>query len=1804
METRTPKLFAAADTYVSLKDCSDMDMHPDFAMRKLELPGCAPNSPIRRQGFVSFPRCVGVKFANMASSQLRRECEDYGRFTYARIAAKPGKPAPKIYSLTPHVQRGFVISKSSVREISQHLSSGNVCEYCGVVFPQKYGHEAICMAPAQPSPSYQYGGEVENLPRTGKYCFKSLESDVEGWSRNLNHARLQGLGITFEHKLPAQVCASIDNLGDKLVECCEAIKATPIAVKHAVDLDTLNTVIGVSNNFTARGVKINHAMSEGTEMAFCMAVDEAKRTAAGLKQQLKDGVRLDIKLPQILSILPFGKELGKFIDTFVDMVKSAFSVVGNILNAFIAVPIAAAYLFVSKYCPNLPGYICDCLDSAWLFLSGGTSLAEMCGEDESTVDVDDFVVQSGVSDSIATVLTAVTSPLFAGFLLPGTVAKHFEGVGRLHKQYNNWSQFADFFVDNFFVVLSKLASLVGVTIKSRVDEIAEVESFVARCETFCIELRVGGLTPDHAIATQYKALEMHGLNLSGRFNKDHEVLKVINVARNKLKEASTMLGGLLSSTAGMRAPPVSRAFIGSPGEGKTSALQPIVTDLLGRMLTPSEVENLKGSIFDMVYTHNGGDFWDGYFGQPIHFVDDAFQKRVVTGATTDEFNDVVVKVINPAPLPLNMADLASKGRFHYISRVCLMTTNALSIKSEAEKVVASTLAVARRFKAYQLVLRPDWKNKVPDKNGIYGLNVEKLKEHLASDTDFATPDAWLAQEWDIINGKAFATEPISIHQVIEEIIQDLEYTEKTQQTISDACKDIFKRRWEKLHKSEAVPVCEPVLQAGSICGGDLGHEEPEIECGEEFHDSVDFEEELNAGEIQAPLSNIMKALENPRSFSLSRFDGAYRSSFVEPRETLASILCKAKAKLAEWITSPIGQAAAWIAGGAFAFKFVFAPAFTALFRVLFVGKESVVDADATELGKGLPYVIRQNANYILSKYEPSDFIIPGALAGTKPVYGPGAHVDINRRARLESSGVAVKLQGNSVGTNVWAIPHMDPTVPQCVEDVMLRWKENVYWIYYKNNLGVESRLGTCLFVKGQSAIMNGHFMHQLLKVKDAGGMLILRQAFGKGYELTMTVQTMISAQRFKSTESDIIGVVLYASRMHPDITKFFLKASEHGTFGSTRAVLVTPAYGDVEERYVFTKATYSGELSSHSKVGFFRGIYWYSAPTVDGDCGSALFATEGGNLGCRRILGVHMGLSDEERSDSSFATIVTSDMLQDWTRNEFCPVLSNASLHGVKMIPSEDLPMEGSFMPCARLVGKEHNCARVSQKKPVIGLIDSFGKVFPLTKRPAKLTPFVKDGKVINPMHNALAKVALPVSATQHFLVGRAVKEVEAHIKLCTTPVKACVPPVWSINQALSGVVCGERKLEPIDRSSGPGFPYCLSGDGNAGQATKWSMTSDDVGEYCASPHLCEVVTKVIDDARKGVRNEHIYVDFLKDELRPIDKVYEGKSRLISSCPLPLLVATRMMFGEFTSAMMQCKSPQTNLGICVGINPYTDWDALIRPIKLLGGGKVIAGDFSGFDATETSYIHNAILEIINDWYDDGYENRLARRILWLEVTNSYHLNAGEDGKRNLVYQWVHSLPSGHPMTTIINSLYNMICFVFCFLMRVPEGNFFRDTCIRFYGDDNFGSISPSLIGRFNQQTIQEDAKILGLNYTDDTKGGEIQPYKDLLESTFLKRTAWFDESVGCWLGALDIHSTLEQVYWTRGNPTDALVKANVDRAFYELSMHPIEVWRKYAGPLEEAFAKCYPYEVRQGHDESLYQFWRHMCIGVSKQVKP
>jgi hypothetical protein len=245
-------------------------------------------------------------------------------------------------------------------------------------------------------------------------------------------------------------------------------------------------------------------------------------------------------------------------------------------------------------------------------------------------------------------------------------------------------------------------------------------------------------------------------------------------------------------------------------------------------------------------------------------------------------------------------------------------------------------------------------------------------------------------------------------------------------------------------------------------------------------------------------------------------------------------------------------------------------------------------------------------------------------------------------------------------------------------------------------------------------------------------------------------------------------------------------------------------------------------------------------------------------------------------------------------------------------------------------------------------------------------------------------------------------------------------------------------------------------------------------------------------------------------------------------------------------------------------------------MKMTRHGKhVFAGDFKGYDSSQIPRIFQCVLSLILEYYNYGPEDEMALRTLFEEIYNSRHIVG------DTIFEWDHSLPSGNPMTTIINSIYVQIVMMYAYHRAhdfdIKElSRYYEHVYVASYGDDNIVNVSEEKLPLFNQNTIPVHLAKIGLTYTDeDKKGGVIPDSRTLDEISLLKRAFRFEPAAGRYVGPLAMATILEAPYWTRKGPmADEISKDTFFNMLKELSLHGPTVYNEHApGMLKVAFEK-------------------------------
>jgi len=598
-------------------------------------------------------------------------------------------------------------------------------------------------------------------------------------------------------------------------------------------------------------------------------------------------------------------------------------------------------------------------------------------------------------------------------------------------------------------------------------------------------------------------------------------------------------------------------------------------------------------------------------------------------------------------------------------------------------------------------------------------------------------------------------------------------------------------------------------------------------------------------------------------------------------------------------------------------------------------------------------------------------------------------------------------------------------------------------------------------------------------------------------------------------------VVFHAKTSSKDIKKHFAPA---------RLFLSAAGHRWTDKRYVghllgsnvfsFEDARFVAGMPHPDTKVFIRNIVQYSAPTVGGDCGRPLVLVHNNTA---YIAGLHM--AGAVSRGIGYATALSDE--------DICRLLGEPA---PEVYDKVDLKYDKKLVtPQA-----QYSAPRPSSTTSKCDITPIGCDFIP---RKTKVT--VRNSETYD---KSLTKFITPTSVDCDLVGLRAcVAEVFRELRdVIGTPSAS----IYSFSEALFGVP--NSCFDSLPSSTSPGYPY------NAYGKRKRDYFVD--GRY--AKHIDDLMSDVhsfLTDLNNGVAPLRVFTDIQKVERLPVEKVDSGKCRLVSAAPLDLTIVTRMFFGPFVEAIT---SKPISSGTAVAFNPYKDAGDLVTYLEEVDPGEVGfgAGDYSGFDASEVPLIHDMILKGINDWFNDDYSEE--REILWTYVTRSVHIRGDK------IRFWNKSLPSGHPLTTIINCLYNKVAIMYAWFKSNDSeyrclAHFRQHVRLVVLGDDNIFSVSRAAQEVFSERTIAKYVAELGLKYTSDDKVSDIVGLRPMSEVTFLKRRFCREGPRGIWVMPLDLDVVLETVIWTRRGQEREVLRSNLLMVARELSLHGEDVFHAW-----------------------------------------
>jgi hypothetical protein len=449
----------------------------------------------------------------------------------------------------------------------------------------------------------------------------------------------------------------------------------------------------------------------------------------------------------------------------------------------------------------------------------------------------------------------------------------------------------------------------------------------------------------------------------------------------------------------------------------------------------------------------------------------------------------------------------------------------------------------------------------------------------------------------------------------------------------------------------------------------------------------------------------------------------------------------------------------------------------------------------------------------------------------------------------------------------------------------------------------------------------------------------------------------------------------------------------------------------------------------------------------------------------------------------------------------------------------------------------------------------------PATKQPAPLRPVLVGTQIIEPLGESLKKATNRTPRLREDWVDSA-KEAALHLFSREQTDKHI--QILTDHEAIYGV----PNLEFFDAmalSKSSGWPHCTS-------RRKLKKDLIDKKTLLWTPDVMAQIAQAEADMSNGQVPFLPFFAFLKDEKLKSEKVKLGKARAIYCAHIALLHLVRKYFLSFSANMTRRKIQNS---VCVGIDPTSsDWANLVRHLTQKGD-KVFAGDFKEFDIRQNYQITSKVVDIINAWYDDGEENASIRRLLWECIVSPVIIYG------NKVYMLDHTIPSGHPLTALANSMYSLMSFVYVWQdvfqdqpNMATNTSFFRHVAAAFYGDDNVLNVTNEASKYFNQNTVVEPFERAGMTYTDELKSKfEMADTRPISVVSFLKRLFKYSKEVYAPVAPLELESIDESLYYTKkscsvDNDLSMLVYANC----LEWALHGRELFDQRIATVKAAAA--------------------------------
>jgi hypothetical protein len=1368
-------------------------------------------------------------------------------------------------------------------------------------------------------------------------------------------------------------------------------------------------------------------------------------------------------------------------------------------------------------------------------------------------------------NSIFTLLVAV-----CGFVSNVTNLKFqpkdlFTMFSQLPRAVDGWEKSLDALITSCTYIFDAVkAHIFGeVHLPSTQSVFPKVQAFYEGCAKFVQLSHESKLSVNVENYDSITRLQTEGLNLiiHGKYGPEsRSIITQIKFFLTMLDKLRKPFEQSTIRTSFSRVEPLTLLFRGASGVGKSTLSKPFITALLTRLLEPHQVESLKNNLDSHIYTRTPETkYWDGYKGQFVTVMDDFGQCYDVVGDPDNEYMSLI-RCTNRFPYVLHMASLEDKGSNVFNSKVIFCSTNESNFNTVQS--IKCKEALLRRFDYIVNVIV----NPAKDANGEYiygehrvGNDDLKIKKGVAFSTD-----AWLIQICEGVN-------EVSAGHVVQTVDFDtfIGMCAGTYLSKTDVFEDINVGCDNLLHDSIAQRLKETNL---------ISKQDEETFVDGFSTETLDNSTQSNLqNKPQGVLGRLYEDFSCFLPFDIFR-ELFFHYTLVEGQKDQDANSEFYDCGFKKFLQSLLGKY------NELKTKFKdfssYCSSITLRLPEYMIKKSSLLLSSIIKNVKTAYDIVKE----LHSKFPILSFIsvwssIAVLLKFLFSMFSNMANSN-PKMSRRPAKGRATK-EARQYGFDA----HGPDTAVQNMTKKLIT--KNCLLLSLPGNDPTMNKSGIVIGLAGNICMLPSHYFVRMQILLDEGKVSPYEDVdfhFQNGVIFrTLTVDQFMQCDRYYIKDKDMCLFNLdKGAAMFPNITTYFPTKKTYDCIDNAECTLHT--FETCEGMYL------SHEITAKKRIGplFYRDCdgneftcqnsVSYEAETFNGDCGSLLIRNDS-SFDNGIILGIHVAGSSSLLpfgwNRVGFASVIFYEEIQQAINHFETIYTQGPSLDPNTMVECE----ENMFLNAFPIIGKAKQGLALSAapKSKLVKMIDFYGLMGECTIKPAFLNTFVNgEGEKINPRNRAILKYY----GSQCFMDTKLVKlcAEDAFNDMSLNSKFNVDKTILTFEEAVEGIL-GEDYIDGIPRATSAGWPK--NKQLNSRLRGKKEFFGED-GQYIfdseSTIKLKEETLEILNKAKKGIRSSVVFMDCLKDETRPAYKADMGKTRLISAAPLAYLIACRMVFLRFNQWVMKNRIAN---GIAIGVNPYSiEWSGIVEKLHEVSS-TMFAGDYGSYDSSQTKQVGDEICEGINRWYNDCEELQMARRVFFMDIYSSVHISG------DTIYQWTKSLPSGHPLTTTVNSIYNKIILRMGFVTSMGRSynaltlyrKFIREIV---YGDDNIVSVNEIVQDKFNISSMAEFCQTIYMDYTDETKSDQLNTaFREISDISFLKRGFVLDKKRNKYIAPLDKEVVRQMLYYLNKNVDQTLVVQSASDSFLrEASLHEPEFYTKCVETYKDIWATKYSYVAK------------------------